>query len=25
MQSSRPEQVALQDAIVALVETHCAP
>jgi hypothetical protein len=25
MQSSRPEQVALQDALVALVETHCAP
>ena len=25
MQSSRPEQVALQDALVALVETHCPP
>lgn len=25
MQPSRPEQVVLQDALVALVETHCAP
>lgn len=25
MQSSRPEQVALQDALVALAETHCPP
>lgn len=25
MQSSRPEQVALQDALVSLLETHCPP
>lgn len=25
MQSSRPEQVALEDALLALVETHCPP